>query len=164
MSTGSLRRLAWQVLVYGSGRLGLQLFSLITLPVLTRVFTPAEYGIVETVTTLAALVAIIATLALNSAVQRSYFDYTGGRERRTVVSTGLWASLAWSSLLCLSLATAAKPPSCRVRRITAAEFGAKAARPAYSVLRSEKGAPVLPHWREGLRACLSRLDLSNPGA
>jgi dTDP-4-dehydrorhamnose reductase len=50
--------------------------------------------------------------------------------------------------------------SCRVRRITSAEYGAKAARPAYSVLRSEKGAPVLPHWREGLRACLSRLDSS----
>ena len=26
-----------------------------------------------------------------------------------------------------------------------------APRPAYSVLRSEKGAPTLPHWREGLR-------------
>ncbi len=33
---------------------------------------------------------------------------------------------------------------CRVRRITAAEFGAKATRPAYSVLRSERGAPELP--------------------
>jgi dTDP-4-dehydrorhamnose reductase len=43
---------------------------------------------------------------------------------------------------------------CRVRRITAAEFGAKAPRPAYSVLRSEKGAPELPHWRDGLRQCL----------
>jgi dTDP-4-dehydrorhamnose reductase len=48
----------------------------------------------------------------------------------------------------------------RVRRITAAEFGARAPRPAYSVLRSERGAPELPHWREGLRACLARLDLS----
>ncbi len=27
-------------------------------------------------------------------------------------------------------------------------------RPAYSVLRSEQDAPRLPHWREGLRACL----------
>ena len=45
----------------------------------------------------------------------------------------------------------------RVTRITAAEFGAKAPRPAYSVLRSEKGAPELPHWREGLRECLARL-------
>ena len=46
---------------------------------------------------------------------------------------------------------------CRVRRITTAEFGAPAPRPACSVLRSEKGAPLLPHWREGLRACLERL-------
>jgi dTDP-4-dehydrorhamnose reductase len=46
---------------------------------------------------------------------------------------------------------------CRVRRITTEEFGAPAPRPAYSVLRSEKGAPRLPHWRQGLRACLDRL-------
>jgi dTDP-4-dehydrorhamnose reductase len=44
-----------------------------------------------------------------------------------------------------------------VRRITTAEFGARAPRPAYSVLRSEKGAPELPHWRDGLRECLARL-------
>jgi dTDP-4-dehydrorhamnose reductase len=47
--------------------------------------------------------------------------------------------------------------NCRVRRISTAEFGARAPRPAYSVLRSEKGAPELPHWREGLRECLARL-------
>jgi dTDP-4-dehydrorhamnose reductase len=47
--------------------------------------------------------------------------------------------------------------ACRVRRISTAEFGARAPRPAYSVLRSEKGAPELPHWREGLRECLERL-------
>jgi dTDP-4-dehydrorhamnose reductase len=45
----------------------------------------------------------------------------------------------------------------RVRRISTAEFGAKAPRPAYSVLRSERGAPELPHWREGLRECVARL-------
>jgi dTDP-4-dehydrorhamnose reductase len=47
---------------------------------------------------------------------------------------------------------------CRVRRISTAELGRPAPRPAYSVLRSErKGAPVLPQWRDGLRACLDRL-------
>jgi len=45
----------------------------------------------------------------------------------------------------------------RVRRITTDEFGAKAPRPAYSVLRSERGAPTLPHWRDGLRECLARV-------
>ena len=48
--------------------------------------------------------------------------------------------------------------SCRVRRIATAELGRPAQRPANSVLRSERdGAPPLPHWRDGLRACLARL-------
>jgi dTDP-4-dehydrorhamnose reductase len=47
---------------------------------------------------------------------------------------------------------------CRVRRITTAELGRPAPRPAYSVLRSERpGAPRLPDWREGLRACLAAM-------
>jgi dTDP-4-dehydrorhamnose reductase len=45
----------------------------------------------------------------------------------------------------------------RVRRISSEELGRPAPRPAYSVLRSEKDAPRLPHWRDGLRACLERL-------
>jgi len=46
---------------------------------------------------------------------------------------------------------------CRVRRISSSELGRPAPRPANSVLRSERSeAPRLPHWREGLRACLER--------
>ena len=53
---------------------------------------------------------------------------------------------------------------CRVRRVTTAELGRPAPRPAYSVLRSERpGAPVLPHWREGLRSCLAALAAGDPG-
>jgi dTDP-4-dehydrorhamnose reductase len=48
--------------------------------------------------------------------------------------------------------------TCEVRRISSAEYGAPAPRPRYSVLRSERdGVPTLPHWREGLRACVERL-------
>jgi dTDP-4-dehydrorhamnose reductase len=49
--------------------------------------------------------------------------------------------------------------ACRVRRIATAELQRPAPRPAYSVLRSERaGAPRLPHWRDGLRACLAETD------
>ncbi len=48
--------------------------------------------------------------------------------------------------------------ACRVRRIATAELERPARRPSYSVLRSERaGAPVLPDWREGLRACLAEM-------
>jgi dTDP-4-dehydrorhamnose reductase len=47
---------------------------------------------------------------------------------------------------------------CGVRRIATAEIERPAPRPAYSVLRSERPrAPRLPHWREGLRACLAEI-------
>ena len=39
---------------------------------------------------------------------------------------------------------------CDVRPITTAEYPVPATRPAYSVLRSERGAPRLPGWRDGL--------------
>jgi dTDP-4-dehydrorhamnose reductase len=46
----------------------------------------------------------------------------------------------------------------RVCEITTEELGRPARRPAYSVLRSgREDAPLLPHWREGLRECLDRL-------
>jgi len=49
--------------------------------------------------------------------------------------------------------------ACRVRRIATADLARPAPRPAYSVLRSERAdAPTLPHWRDGLRACLAELD------
>jgi len=48
---------------------------------------------------------------------------------------------------------------CRVRRIQTSEYPLPAERPAYSVLRSEKGAPELPHWHDGLRECIARMGL-----
>jgi dTDP-4-dehydrorhamnose reductase len=47
---------------------------------------------------------------------------------------------------------------CRVVPVTTEALGRPAPRPSYSVLRSEHAdTPRLPHWREGLRACLERL-------
>jgi dTDP-4-dehydrorhamnose reductase len=62
-----------------------------------------------------------------------------------------WAEFAEAVFAEAGLAT-------RVRRISSEELGRPAPRPAYSVLRSEReGAPLLPHWREGLRACFAAM-------
>jgi dTDP-4-dehydrorhamnose reductase len=44
---------------------------------------------------------------------------------------------------------------CAVDPVSTAEFSRPAPRPAYSVLRSERGAPALAHWREGLTAFMA---------
>lgn len=44
---------------------------------------------------------------------------------------------------------------CAVRPIPSSDYPTPATRPAYSLLRSERGAPVLPSWQQGLEAFLS---------
>jgi dTDP-4-dehydrorhamnose reductase len=97
--------------------------------------------------------------------QRSSPTYVGhlAEALRAVVELprGIWHVAAdgdctWAELAAAIFEEAGL--SCRVRPISSEELGRPAPRPAYSVLRSERpGAPRLPHWREGLRACLARL-------
>ena len=79
----------------------------------------------------------------------------------TELPAGVWHLAAGGECTWAELAEAIFEEAgveCRVRRISTAELGRPAPRPAYSVLRSERpGAPQLPHWRVGLRDCLGRL-------
>jgi dTDP-4-dehydrorhamnose reductase len=51
--------------------------------------------------------------------------------------------------------------ACRVRPQSTADAGRPAPRPAFSALTSTRGdAPVLPPWREGLRAHLARVEVT----
>jgi dTDP-4-dehydrorhamnose reductase len=82
---------------------------------------------------------------------RSLLELPGGVWHLAAAGDCTWAELAEAVFEEAGL-------ECRVRRVTTTELSRPAARPAYSVLRSERpGALRLPHWREGLRACLSRL-------
>src|SRR5688500_6692480 len=79
-------RLLREVLIYGAGGVGVQLLLSLAVPVFTRIFAPADYGVIETIGTAVVVLAMFATLGLESASQRSYFDYREDEagERRAV--------------------------------------------------------------------------------
>lgn len=52
---------------------------------------------------------------------------------------------------------AAGERDCVVHPIATSQYPTPAPRPAYSVLRSQRGAPELPSWREGLSAFMSEI-------
>jgi dTDP-4-dehydrorhamnose reductase len=92
----------------------------------------------------------------------TYVGHLAGAVNELVrLPTGIWHVAAEGDCTWAEFAEAIFEEAdiaCRVKRITTAELGRPAPRPAYSVLRSERrGAPELPHWRDGLRACLDRV-------
>ena len=96
--------------VYGAGRVAVQALALVTVPVFTRVFSPAEYGVIDSLTMLVLVVTVVASLGLESATQRSYFDYPADdvRSRRAVLATGWWTLVA-TSTIAVGLAVVAAP-------------------------------------------------------
>jgi O-antigen/teichoic acid export membrane protein len=95
------RRLARDLAIYGTGRIAFQVLLLLSAPILTRVFTTAEYGVLEIMTTLTAALGVIVILGLDSATQISYFDYPAEaiEKRRVVLSTTFWTLLGWAAIV-----------------------------------------------------------------
>src|SRR5512138_2503803 len=104
--TAPFQRLSRDVVLYGLGSAALRLINFIFLPILTRIFSPAEYGTLETITSLIGIAGLIAELGLYSAAQRSFYDCAPDdrRGRILIISTGFWILLGWSVVLTLSLA------------------------------------------------------------
>jgi dTDP-4-dehydrorhamnose reductase len=65
---------------------------------------------------------------------------------------------SWCEFARAIVAASGQAASTSVRGITTAEFPTPAPRPAYSVLRSQRGAPELRDWREGLGDYLAARD------
>lgn len=87
-----------------------------------------------------------------AAAVRQLLDLPRGRWHLAGDGNCTWADLAEAIFETAAI-------DCHVKRIKTAELDRPAPRPANSVLRSERPeAPTLPHWRDGLRACIERLS------
>lgn len=111
-----IRRLGSQTLIYGVGGIALQLVGIVTLPIFARVFSPAEFGVIELATVLLAILMIVVDGGMASASQRSYFDHGDEEEaqRRRILVTALLFQLVLGAAVALLLTLFADPLSRRL--------------------------------------------------
>ncbi len=97
------RRLSRDFVVYGFGEVAVKLFSLVTLPIYTRIFDPAEYGALSIVLTLNGLLMAVVILGGDSAYARFYFRATSLDQKRRITSAWIGFLATWSIVVVILL-------------------------------------------------------------
>ena len=95
---GQIARLARHSAIYGIGGLVSRFAALILLPLYTRYLTPADYGAVETLVALVAILATLLRVGIASAFFRFYFDSTDPAYRLRVVRTSFWFTMIMATI------------------------------------------------------------------
>lgn len=98
-----LRQLASESLIYGVAGIVQRFVAVFLVPVYTRVFTPAEYGLVSVVTAAMAAVTIFVVLALDAAAHRWFWDTEDDAERKATIASWAWCQLAASIVAAVAL-------------------------------------------------------------
>ena len=92
-----LKRLGKHSAIYGLGGLVQRILAVLLLPVYTRYLSPSDYGSVETLIALTTVLVITLRLGITSAFFRFYFDSPEPEQRRLVLRTSFWFTMAMST-------------------------------------------------------------------
>ncbi|MGC8783089.1 MAG: lipopolysaccharide biosynthesis protein [Armatimonadota bacterium] len=82
-----LRSLVKDSAVYAVGTIASRLVGFIMIPIYTRVLTPADYGIIETIVRLVDVIGLFLALGLAEALLRHYYLAKDEQERRRLIAT-----------------------------------------------------------------------------
>ncbi len=93
MLAQQIKRLVSQSLIYGLGGLISRFLSLLLLPLYTSYLHGRDYGRVETLTALTAVLVVVLRLGISSAFFRYYFDSGDWEHRVRVVRTSFWFTM-----------------------------------------------------------------------
>lgn len=102
-----LKELLRHSALYGLGNLVARIVGVLLLPLYTRYLSPADYGLIETLVALAAILTALVAQAMKSAFFRFYFD-SGEDQRRRVIQTAFWYVMAAATAV-LALGVALAP-------------------------------------------------------
>lgn len=84
-------------LIYGLGNAVLRILALLTAPIFTRVFLPAEYGIISLISSVISFISIFLILGMDNALFVSFFQYK--RHKKEVISSAFWFLFLWGLII-----------------------------------------------------------------
>ena len=102
-AAGGLRSLFADSAVYGLSAAALPVAVILVTPVVARKLGPQGFGAVDVLTTLVALIGVVAAAGMDSAAVRSYFDYSDREraQRATVIRTAVVVVFVFSAAIAL---------------------------------------------------------------
>lgn len=87
-------------LIYGLGNAVLRILALVTAPIFTRLFIPAEYGIISLIASVISFLSLFLIFGMDNAIFVSYYQYHAKKkERRIVISSAFWFLFFWGLIL-----------------------------------------------------------------
>ena len=92
-----LGELARHSAIYGLGSLVSRFIAVLLLPVYTRYLTPADYGLIETLIALSAILTVLLAAGVKSAFFRFYFDEKDQAGHLRVIRTSFWFTMAMAT-------------------------------------------------------------------
>lgn len=93
-----LRRLGRHSAIYGLGGIVSRVLAVFLLPLYTRYLDPEDFGAVGLIVALSAVLVTVLRLGISSAFFRFYFDSKEPAQRRLVVRTAFWFTMASATL------------------------------------------------------------------
>src|SRR5262245_62111798 len=93
-----IKRLGKHSAIYGVGGLIQRIVAVLLLPLYTRYLSPSDYGAIEALVALSAVIFALLRAGIQSSFFRFYFRAENDRERLTIVRTSFWFTMCASTI------------------------------------------------------------------
>lgn len=89
--------------IYGGAGAFSKLFSIFTVPILTRILSREEFGVIDGIGVFAAIFTPIMVMGMHSAIARYFYEADDEPRKKQVVSQGLLIQLVLTVIVCTSI-------------------------------------------------------------
>jgi O-antigen/teichoic acid export membrane protein len=103
LALSKLKLLAKDSLYYGISGIVSRMIVVFLVPVYTRIFEPADYGVLNLINTTFFLLGIVSFCALDSAVGRWFYDSSEEEERKKTFASWFWFQFSFTLILIAGL-------------------------------------------------------------